>query len=137
MTSNPPTTRPRFSPRAFAIVAIFHAVTSVALGGLSFLTAMAAFTENVSSEIAFYHIIGWLWTPPQMLALRHPSGEFGLGGLLPHYARVVVPRRARVWIYRSVGCTARAQLTSSPSRAITMTLSRSKVASPTVGRMFV
>jgi hypothetical protein len=42
---------------------------------------MGAFTENVSSEMAFFRVIGWLWTAPQMIALQHPNGTFGLGGL--------------------------------------------------------
>jgi len=42
---------------------------------------MGAFTKNVSSEMAFFEIIGWLWTPPQMLAIRYHNGACGLGGL--------------------------------------------------------
>lgn len=63
------------------VVAVLHAFSSVLLGGLAFTTGMAAFTENVSSEMMFFQLIGWLWTPPQMIALRHPTGYFGLGGL--------------------------------------------------------
>jgi hypothetical protein len=42
---------------------------------------MGAFTNNVSSEMAVFQVVGWLWTAPQMIALQHPNGAFGLGGL--------------------------------------------------------
>jgi hypothetical protein len=73
--------QPRFSPRVFLVVSVLHALNSALLGGLAFTTGMGAFTKNVSSEMAFFQVVGWLWTAPQMIALQHPNGAFGLGGL--------------------------------------------------------
>lgn len=67
------TTKISKDPRRFSTgwclgAAVFHFVATVALAGISFVTAMGAFTKDVSSEVAFWRGIQWLWTPLAMAA---------------------------------------------------------------------
>lgn len=49
-------------------VAIFHFGATFALAGIVFVVGMGSFTEDVSSKVAFWCGVQWLWTPLAMAA---------------------------------------------------------------------
>jgi hypothetical protein len=58
----------RFSSGWCFGAAAFHFAATFAIAGLHFMAGMAAFTQDTSSEIAFWRGVQWVWTPLAMAA---------------------------------------------------------------------